>query len=1149
MTQNLLTEIQDFDQLIVYLRDQLDWPIDTDDIEDITYDYTPEELEIKPEDAAAIESIKQLMPLEDEQPWGIFFVEFEKKTLSVVALRRILGKLILKKRAGAQSAERMAWQSSDLLFISKNGIDNERGITFAHFSESAQSQLPVLKVLEWDEKDTLLHIEDVEKTLRNSLKWPQDTQNIDQWRVKWGSAFTLRPKQVIKTSKALAQTLAHLAQQIKQRAIAVLNLENADGSFRKMMQQFQEALIHDMNEESFADMYAQTISYGLLYTAIRDHTEQGSGEISKQRMQQLILPTNRFLQEIMDSFFNLGGSLSGIDFDELGVSEIIDTLKDEKTDFDAILRDFGNKNPNEDPVIHFYELFLGEYDSLVRKSRGVYYTPQPVVSFIVRSVHEALKREFGLELGIADTSNWAEVIKKNKSIKLPKGVKENDFFVQILDPATGTGTFLVETVDVIFKQMQAYWQNQGKDEQQIKSLWNRYVPDCLLPRLYGFEIMMAPYSIAHLKIAIKLYETGYRNFEQDKERVRVYLTNTLEEPVDTTKFLHLCDPAMATESKEANKIKELNSITVVIGNPPYSGHSLNNCDWIRGLLRNKLADGADSYFNVDGQGLGERNPKWLNDDYVKFIRYAQYKLACSGVGAFGFITNHGYLDNPTFRGMRQSLMKTYSDINIIDLHGNAKKKEIAIDGSKDENVFNIMQGVAVNISVKLKDKCNVNHFDIYGTRDQKFNLCKQNTCFGFETTNKLLPTSELYLFCPQNIDVREEYNSYKTISSVLVENCVGIVTARDGLTIGTTKKKIRDTVKDFSALGIEVARAKYDLGTDTRDWKVELAQNDIKKSGASEDKIVQVNYRPFDIKWTYYTGKSKGFLCMPRPEVMRHMLAGENWGLVSSRQTGKADELPIFISNYIIDSHSITSATSISYLFPLYIYPPKGQLMPINTTKWKRGAGGRLPNLDEGFVENLADSLGLEFTSDGRGDLVNNFGPEDIFYYIYAVFHSPEYRSRYAEFLKMDFPRVPVISDLELFKDLVNLGVRLSSLHLLEAADLDEHIINFCGTGDSSVKKVGERGKQLADIKDGKGRLYINNTQYFDGVPANVWEFHIGGYQVCHKWLADRKKAKMQLSAEDITHYRRIVKSIDETIKAMDKIDEAITAAGGFPIS
>lgn len=1163
LTAEQLRQIKDYPALIAFLRDELNWKLDAEDIDDLSFDYEPQELGLSDEVAVKINFIKQLRPLKDNQPWGIFYIDFEPKKLPVVVLRRILQKLVIKKRITANTPESRVWQLHDLLFINAFGNEDDRAITFAHFTQPDSDTLPTLKVVGWDGQDTPLHLD----RCLNELAYLRFDPELDaeQWRDQWSRAFSTGLYHSIKTSKLLATTLAQLAQRIRQNACFILRYEKSDGPFHAMMAKFKQALIHDLSEDDFADMYAQTIAYGLLYTAIRSHVSGEASLVSSERVQQLVLPTNPFLKEVMEGFFNIGSrkwdadkeKITGIDFDELGINEIIAALKDEKTDFDAILRDFGNKNPNEDPVIHFYELFLKEYDALKRKSRGVYYTPQPVVGFIVRSVHEVLKRDFGLAYGLADTSTWGDMIAKNPNITLPDGVSKDDFFVQILDPATGTGTFLVETIDLIHKTMTAEWKQHGLTDDQIVNRWNEYVPHKLLPRLYGFELMMAPYAIAHMKIGVKLYETGYR-FADTSKRVQVYLTNTLEEPVDVSGYLATLDPAMAEETREANAVKQKNAITVVIGNPPYAGLSFNMNPWVEGLLKGQIPQGpkVKSYYEVDGQALGERK-LWLQDDYVKFIRYGHFRLDNTGVGVLGFITNHSFLDNPTFRGMRQALLSSFNKLTFVDLHGNAKKKEQSPDGSKDENVFDIQQGVAVSLlrNNASVDTGKVYYASLWGKRKAKFQTC---TCSNIATIefDSATPDSPYYFFVPRDDANRDEYEKYEPINSIMPTNVTGIVTARDDFVIDGDSQLLLDRIREFRNPTITDAkiRSKYFEGKgsskylpgDTRSWKMHNARRKVSSDPEWDQRVKKILYRPFDVRSIYYTD---WMIDWPRPEVMRHMLAGGNLGLITCRQRsqGEGDWASVGITSIIIESCAISNKTKeINYLLPLYLYP-EDDLFGKDETIWPAGKDGRTPNLDPAFVNAFSESVGLSFVSDGKGDLHTTYGPEDLLAYIYAVFHSPTYRSRYAEFLKIDFPRVPTPSAAELFGKLAKLGAELMALHLLEADVLNRPITTFPVAGDNAVTKVGERGKTLAEVKDGLGRLYINKTQYFDKLPVEVWNFHIGGYQVCYKWLYDRKKAARRLTDDDITHYHKIVVALAETIKLMTQIDNTIESHGGWP--
>ena len=788
-----LARIRRFDQLVAYLRDELGWPIDTDDFEELTFEYTPVELGIDSKNAATIQEIKRLRPLVPGQPWGIFFVKFEPKRLPVVALRRILGRVALKKRASANRSERQAWAADDLLFVSNYGEGEERRIAFAHFSKPRDGHdLPTLKVLGWDNLDTPLHLDAVARELTDHLVWPDDEDDPDAWRERWRAAFMLRHREVITTSKQLSERLAVLARAIRDRIRTALAIETESGPLTKLMKAFQTALVHDLDEASFADMYAQTIAYGLLSARITDPAQRTADDLADH------MRTNPFLRELVETFLYVGGRRGkaggpGIDFDELGVSEVVELL--DQANMEAVVRDFGDRNPQEDPVIHFYEHFLAAYDKKQKVSRGVFYTPRPVVSYIVRSVDELLRSEFSLLDGLADTTTWGEMAKRHDDVEIPAGTPPTQAFVQILDPATGTGTFLVEVIDLIHRTMVEKWTAQGHGENKVQALWNDYVPKHLLPRLHGYELLMAPYAIAHLKIGLKLYETGYQ-FESD-ERARVYLTNALEPSTDSQMTLDFL-PALAHEAEAVNEIKRRQRFTAVIGNPPYLGEAGRGGDWIAALMRGReIQSGRStlSYFEVDGESLNERNPKWLNDLYVRFTRFSHWLLEQAGSGVHGFITNHGYIDNPTFRGMRWALLSSFDQLFLLDLHGNLKKKEMTPDVGKDENVFDIEQGVAVGLFVKGSSHLHevsstlVRHANCLGVRPDKYDWLLGHGAASSEW-NDVVPRGKFYLFKPFSGVETEGYEEWPSISEISPVKSVGIVTARDALTVQVSREDV-----------------------------------------------------------------------------------------------------------------------------------------------------------------------------------------------------------------------------------------------------------------------------------------------------------------------------------------------------------------------
>lgn len=1128
-----LRAIKTFAELTRYLEDELDWPLERYGFEDLTFEYTPAEVGLKDEDAAKVKAIHQLRPFQQDQPWGIFFVEFENKRMPVVVLRRILSHLVLKQRASANKAKAAAWHMDDLLFISAFGeaANDQREIAFAHFHQET-GDLPTLRVLGWDGADTGLKLDHVAATLHERLRWPSDPSDTAAWREQWSPAFRLRLGHVIRTANALAERLATLARGIRDAARTLIDHEAENGPLRRLHKAFQTALIHDLSEADFADTYAQTITYGLLTAAI-SRTDMDGGRygtvLIAQNVTDMVPITNPFLREMLQTFLQAGGRQGGINFDELGIQDVVELLRGDETDLPAILDDFGNRTRGEDPVIHFYEHFLAAYDKQLKVKRGIFYTPQPVVSYIVRSVHELLQTEFGLVDGLAATTTWGAMAKRLPGLKVPEGTDPASPFVVILDPATGTATFLVEVIDVIHRTLIARWEAQHLNASQQHDAWNDYVPQHLLPRLYGYELMMAPYAIAHMKIGLKLFETGYRF--GSVERVRVYLTNSLEPASDGGDQLAFAgwSPALAHEAQAVNAVKRYQRFTVVIGNPPYAGISSNMTEYAQQLV--------NAYKIVDGKALNERK-LWLQDDYVKFIRTAQTSIDQANIGILGYITNHGYLDNPTFRGMRQSLLGTFQRVNVLDLHGNTTKKEQSPDGIEDKNVFDIRQGVAICLAVRIGIVAAVRHAEIWGSREAKYAWLTthsiSNTAFA-----SLSPNSPFYFFDPQNMDFRAEYEEGWRITEVMPNSTTGFVTARDHFVVGFSESELLERMSEFanrSVSDVDIrsryfagrGSSKYD-GGDSRGWKLPEARRRVQADARWKNRVVDCLYRPFDCRKIYWCD---WMIDWPRPEVTRHLLAGKNLGINIGRAGQVIDQGPwdiIFCTRSVTEFNLFRRGGN--SLFPLWLYQDHAD------PKMNMGSDEyRQVNIEPTFLRGLAQRFDLP--SAGPCGVPQGLTPEDILRYAYAVFHSPDYRTRYAEFLKTDFPRLPLTNRLELFRCLSMLGGELIALHLMESSMLTHHITTYIGQVNPEVEKISFDNDSVW--------LDKAQTRGFRGVPEAVWVFHIGGYQVCEKWLKDRKGRT--LSAEDIEHYQRIVVALHETIRIMGEIDEVIEAHGGWPI-
>lgn len=1108
-----LRSIKTFPSLVKYLRDELDWPIDTDAVEDLTFEYQPEELGLDAKHAAKIKEIKQLRPLDSKQPWGIFWVNFEKKHLPMVVLRRILGSLVVKKRASANKIDRPNWQLNDLLFISSYGEEEHRTISFAHFTEDPSTdELPVLRILGWDDQNSIMHLDRVAGRLETHFRWPGNPAELETWRRRWTEGFTDRYREAIRSADVLIPKLAQLARAIRKRVRDTLDAENERGPMRKLLAAVRGLLIHDMDEDAFADMYAQTVAYGLL--SARFSRPAG---LTAQNLVQLTSVSNPFLENLLENLFRLNRGKFHFDVDEVGINDVLDLLR--KTNIDAIKAAFNDQNPAEDPVIRFYEGFLKEYDPKQRIRRGIFFTPRPVVSYIVRSVHELLQAEFGLEEGLASTVTWGEMIKKFHNMKLPESVKPGDPFVCILDPATGTGTFLFTCIEVIERTMKDKWCRElgkkGWNDPEILARWREYVARHLLPRLYGYELMMAPYAIAHLKLALKLGETGYQFREAD--RLHIYLTNSLEPPSELAdRKLADLFATLAKEAQEVNEIKRHKRFTVVIGNPPYSVTSANFNSFIDTLMN-----------DYKKHVRGEQGLVALVDDYLKFIRISQELLRAAGCGVWGMITNHGYLKGVIHRGVRKELLGQFSSLFILDLHGDSNIGERVPAGKSNENVFDIKQGVSVSIGVQFlpsRPETAARHSELWGIRTEKYDDLALHPISARKWA-ELRPTEPSYFLIPFDDTNLAEYKAFPSIDELMPVNSCGVKTHRDGVVIDFDKKVLISRMTDVaSERRLELLRERYGV-KDTPYWKLKDAQ--AKMKAAEVPSFVHgITYRPFDWRWIYYnpTIIEKGDSKYP---TLRHMLQS-NLALLTARiqATGVFDA--VFVSKVLVEMKTAESSRSCT-AFPLFLSADR------DSPQAELTANNRRPNFNPKVLSYFAQRLGVK----PRGDfsLPEGFTPEDIFHYTYAVLHSPGYRSRYVEFLKIDFPRLPLTSSLELFRALARLGGKLVALHLLESPKLENLITRFVDNAQNEIEKVSYARETVW--------LDKAQTTGFAGVPEAVWNFHIGGYQVCEKWLKDRRGRK--LSKEDITHYHRIVVALKETIRLMPEIDEVINKHGGWP--
>ena len=880
-----------------------------------------------------------------------------------------------------------------------------------------------------------------------------------------------------------------------------IELETAeeDDSLCAQFEAFKSVLIHDLSVRQFADIYAQTIAYGLFAARLNDPSIDS---FTRQEAGYLVPKTNPFL-------FQLFTYIAGPSLD-LRISWVVDALAEvfRACDVHAILSDFGADTHSTDPFIHFYETFLAEYDPALRKSRGVYYTPEPVVSFIVRSVDAILRRDFGLAAGLADTSMTEIEVEgfQNARQKTPGKVKTQVHRVQILDPAAGTGTFLVE----VFRRIHERFQGQ-------EGLWRAYVEEGLLPRVHGFEILMAPYAMCHLKLGMFLSQTGYVPKDPARpKRLGVYLTNSLEEAHPDAGSLFA--GWLTKEAQAATKVKRDAPVMVVLGNPPYANFGgMNKGEWIRSLIADYKKDLNEKKINLD-------------DDYIKFIRYAEHYIEKNGHGVVAMITNNSYIDGITHRRMRQHLMETFDDIYVLDLHGSTKKKETAPDGGKDENVFDIQQGVAIVLMIRkdsmrrgVKKNAVVRHAELYGLREVKYHALWSH---DIESTKwKLLePEEPNWFFVPKNL--QEDDSELFLLSKLFNESNNGIKTDRDVLFVDYDPIVLKNRINTLLSESLERDFIeKYNV-IDSGSYTI---TKKISGKVFSSRYVFRYHYNPFDFRFIYYDPE---IISRPARKVSQAIIAGVNYGLVVGRQasvigTEKYDLC--FLVNKLVDTNLFRRGGNA--VFPLYLYPESRELEEEK----------RRPNLNPDIVTDIAGRMGLRFLPDHEhteAGQEGRFTPLDLLDYIYAVLHAPSYREKYREFLKIDFPRVPYPKNAQHFFALAEKGSELRALHLLESPKLGSLLTTYPENGTNSVDKTEWEG---TEEPDGRGRVRINAAQYFESVPRRAWDFWIGGYQPARKWLKDRKGRN--LSFEDILHWQRVIVALTETARIMGEIDDVYRGA------
>lgn len=913
--------------------------------------------------------------------------------------------------------------------------------------------------------------------IAKKLKTAPPVENIEKFKELFDLFFSFSlPK--VQTARSLAIELAKRTRFLRDEVISVEIEENSSKGHKQLIgfyEAFKKYLIGTLTEKQFADLYAQTVTYGLFAARTR-----ANSEFNRRLAFDYIPHTIGILRDIF-RFISLEEPPKSLQIIVEDIAEILHIA-----DLNKILYEYSRTGKGRDPIIHFYETFLATYDPEVRERRGVYYTPEAVVGYIVRSIHSLLKSHFGLADGLASEE------------------------VKLLDPAGGTLTFPAEAIRLAANEFKEKY-GEGALQQWIKKH--------ILANFYAFELMMAPYAIGHLKIEFVFDELGYKM--SDDERFKFYLTNTLE----MEEIKQIAIPGLSSLSEEshlAGKVKKEQPVLVILGNPPYSGISANINEWTERLLKQDI-DGTQSYYKVDDQPLGEKNPKWLQDDYVKFLRFAQWKIQTSGYGIVGLITNHSYLDNPTFRGMRQSLMKTFDEIYILDLHGNSLKKETTPEGGKDENVFDIRQGVAIALFVRNKERkeTQVFHADLFGLRENKYDWLNNNK-FSEENYTRIQPQSPYYFLVKRDTEKIKKYLDWGKITEIFPINGVGMTTARDNFVIDFDQSILLNRIRLFknSNYDDEGLHQLFQINK-KKGWDIRKAWNMLQSIPDTKLKefVLSVTYRPFDDRYIFW---HDSIVWRTVKRVMRHIQEiDKNIGLTVGRQ-GQVVGLEhpwnlVFVSKNIIDFNIFYRGGAM--FFPLYVYPEnqKDDSRPGTNIMMVFEPGetyAKKPNITPIIFKKLEAVFGKRPS------------PEEIFYYIYGVFYSNIYRETYAEFLKIDFPRVPFTANYDLFKKMGKFGSELADLHLLKSPVLDRTDAKYpVVSGNDRIEKIS--------YKEDVQRIYINKDKYFERIAPDVWNYHIGGYQVLNKYLKDRKGRIM----DNVRYYCQIITALSETIKIQKKID------------
>lgn len=829
----------------------------------------------------------------------------------------------------------------------------------------------------------------------------------------------------------LARLLAHKAHLLEGVLLNLLNREQPSAQLQGQLEAYRQWLIPDLTPEQFADYYAQTLTYGMFFAAFENGQRSPPLPFTRANLLTLLPAAVKPVRAI---FQLLAGQFLPEELDWI-VDDLMRLL--EKADLGAIAYQLGR---SRDPTVHFYETFFGVYDPAEREMRGVYYTPDEVVSYIVRSVDKLLRVHFGKEDGLASPD------------------------VTLLDPALGTGTFVTHALRQVAENFGPAYAGDVRD----------HLREHTLRKWYGFELLAAPYVLAYLKLGQTLEQLGVTDVAP-----QIYLTNTLSEHEFPPTLPGPFEQAISEDGQAAARVKGEERILVVLGNPPYSGTSYN------------VYDKVDDYKYVDREPLGERNPKWLQNDYVKFIRWAEWKIAEAEeagyqYGVVAFVTDHSYLNNITFRGMRKHLIDHFTRIYVLNLHGNSRMREVPPAGvPRDDNVFDIKQGVAIGIFVReagQEGAAEVFYADLWGDRQWKYDYLEAHDVTLTDWT-PLDPVAPYYFLLRRELpDLAEEYRRWPSIDQMARVKSIGIATGQDSLVYDYERQPLQDRFSELLA--------------------------------AQEVEIVPCTFRVFDSRWLCY---GRAVVTRRREETMRHLFR-PNLALLTFRNTSITIRQRVFVSRNVVKDKALSGQAN-CHVFPLYLYtdaPAASNQMALDMgegTAWE-------PNLAATLLPNLAAEYGMEATA------------EEVFYYTCGILSAPSYQEEFESLLQVDFPHIPFTADYDVFCEMAEGGKRLVELYLLEAPDLqglDNLTVGFPISGDNIV----QRGYPRFTVQD--GRVHINNRQYFEGITQQMWDYKVGSFNPLERWLKERRGRI--LSPDERRHYETFATAVAKVLEELPRLD------------